>query len=79
MQHLFLVRSFSGEIDFDKGTPLLVEAGGRRWRLERGGGLLVGAEVTLSAAVVDFQTLRVLAIELAEPLWAREPVRAGVA
>ena len=57
-----LVVEVSGEIDFDSHNPILVEDGGRRWRLEGASSLLVGDYVTVAATKQDFDTLVVRAV-----------------
>jgi len=62
MARLALVIQVSGEVDFDRRDPILVERSGRRWRLENATGLLSGDRVTVSGTKQDFTSLFVRAV-----------------
>ncbi len=57
-----LVIEVSGEVDFDSRNPILVEDGGKRWRLENAGSVFIGDRVTVAATKEDFTTLLVRAV-----------------
>lgn len=52
----------TGEVDYERLDPILVEKSGRRWRLKAGEAFLVGDRVRLSATRQDFDTLLVRAV-----------------